>query len=443
MIFSNYNKIATSSAKKKVLQLANKAICCIQPKYFIPQAIKLRGEELIIKGEKISLAGKRIFVIGAGKASAEMAYEIEKILGAKRITAGLVITNKSKVKMSKIKIHLADHPIPSARGLKGSKKIFALKDKYNINENDLIIALVSGGGSALLPHPVSGVTLKDKKTLYNQFIKCGVPGFASTIVKTKISNIKGGGLARHFYPTPIISLVLSDDNGKSGDEFTSSGPFIEHHSTFADALKVIDKYKMRTATPRSIISYLEAGMKQEKLWVLDNVKQYVLAKNMTLISELKNLGKKAGFIVKSKNNVSGETQDVAREFCAEITKQNFKRPSLLVYGGETTVSLPAQHGMGGRNQEFVLTCLKYLDKNIPSHWALASIATDGVDYITKSAGGIIGNDALNIMKKKDVSLNKYLVRHNSYNLLKLINANIFVGKSTGTNVGDLMIYLQL
>ena len=441
MIFSNYNKIATSLAREKLLKLVDRAICCVQPKQCIPKALKLHNNKLYIEGNCFSLAGKRIFVIGVGKASAEMALEIEKIVGQERIRAGIVITNRTTVKLKKIKMHLADHPIPSVRGLQGAKKIFAFKKKYNIGKNDLIIALVSGGWSALVPCPVHGISLADKKKLYNLFIKYGVEGFESTIIKTKISCVKGGGLAKYFFPTTIISLILSDDNGWSGDKFTSSGPFTPHPSTFADAIKVIDKYKMRDEVPKSIIAFLEKNKNKNKTSSA-NVKQFILANNKILLAEINKFAKKEGLLVKIKNNVAGEAGDVAREFCMKINK---KKPIFLLYGGETTVKLPKSHGAGGRNQEFIAVCLKYLQnvKLSDKHWALASIATDGVDFIKQSAGGIIDNDTLRFIENKSIDVNNYLNKHDSHNLLKVINANVFIGDPTGTNVGDIMMYLQL
>lgn len=441
MIFSNYHKITTSNSRKNLLQLVDRSICRVQPAYFIPEVVELRGNKLQIKNKVFSLTDKRIFVIGIGKASAEMALEIEKILGENRITAGLVITNRTAVKLKKIKVHLADHPLPSARGWQGAKKIFALKKKYSIGKSDLIIALVSGGGSALAPYPVSGISLADKKKLYNLFIKHGVAGFESTIIKTKISAIKGGGLAKYFFPTPIISLVLSDDNGQSGDRLTSSGPFTHHQSTFAEALKIIGKYRMRSEVPKSIIEYLERNKNNKNQTVDNNVKQFILANNKILLAEISKLAKQEGLKIKIKNNVAGETKTVAQEFCTEIVK---KRPTFLLYGGETTVKLPRSHGVGGRNQEFVVACLKYL-KNVKlsGDWALASVATDGADFIKQSAGGMIGNDSLNFIKNKNIDVDKFLGKHDSHNLLKAIKANLFISNSTGTNVGDLMMYLQL
>ncbi len=441
MIFSNYKDIATTSSKKEILDIADNAIRRIQSKKIISKALKFGDNRLIVNNKEFSIVNKRIFIIGAGKASAEMAHEAENIIGIDNITDGIVITNDTEVSPKKIKIHIADHPIPSERGLEGAKKIFDLKEKHNINENDLIIAFVSGGGSALAPYPVDGISLSDKKIIYDLFIKHAVAGFESTIIKTKISRIKGGGLARHFHPATIISLILSDDNGISGDEFTASGPFTLHSSKHTDAITVIDKYEMRNKTPESIISYLEKNTKtEEENENFEHIHQFVLANNRNLIKEVVKIAEKKNITTIVKSNIEGEAKDVAYDFCNKIKKINFKEPILLLYGGETTVTLPKNHGTGGRNQEFVTACLKYLrDMGISRKWSLASIATDGVDFIRESAGGIISNESLEIIKKKNINIDEYLNKHDSHNLLKLINSNI-IAHPTETNVGDIMMF---
>jgi len=444
MIFSNYKNIAVSPGRKKLLKLVETAIKMVHPKQLIPRVVSYKDEKLYINSKKFSTARKRIFVIGAGKASAEMALEIEKILGANRITDGVVITNNSKIKLKKIKVHIADHPIPSERGLSGAKKIFSLKEKYKINKNDIVIALVSGGGSALMPYPIPGISLKDKKKLYDLFIKYAVTGRESSVIKTKISRVKGGGVAKHFYPSQIISLIISDDNGHAGDLSTASGPFTEHASTFKEAIEVINLHKMRKEVPKTIMAYLEKNKnKITKKINFNHVNQFVIINNCGLVNNLKNLSKKNNLETIVKCGVEGEAKDAAYKFCCHIKKISKKKKAIiLIYGGETTVTLSKKNGLGGRNQEFTTACLKYLSNSENDfQWTVASIASDGIDFIKISAGGIIDKNSIDMLKEKKINLDNYLENHNTYKLLSLINSNIKSAGPTGTNVGDIMLCL--
>ncbi len=430
--------------RKKLLKILNTAIRCVQPQQFIGKSVRFEHETLYVKNDKFSTENKRIFVIGSGKASAEMAEEIERILAPERITAGIIITHRTDVTLKKIHVRSAGHPIPSEEGLLATKEIFDLKSKYGISANDIIIALVSGGASALMPYPVFGISLEDKKILYDIFIERAIPGFESTKIKANVSQVKSGGLAKHFFPTPIISLILSDDNGKSGHENTGSGPFTNNDFTCLDALKIIDKYDLKNVIPDSIYSHLKDGEERNTSQLNhESIYQYVLATNKDLVEEIGKIAENEGIDVSTKIHVDGEASETALEFCNEITKRKKDSANMLLYGGETTVHLPKTHGIGGRNQEFAVACLKYLDSMGSNDWCVAAIATDGVDFIKESAGGIIDSSSQDVIKEKKYDIDEFLEKHDSHNLLKSIGSNVVTEKGTGTNVGDIMVYLQI
>ncbi|MEK6932605.1 MAG: DUF4147 domain-containing protein [Nanoarchaeota archaeon] len=437
MIFSNYKKIATSKEKKLLLELASSGIESLVPKSFIGKIVKLENGNLKIKDQKFNLKNKRIFVIGAGKMSGEMAFELEKIIGGKKITYGFVNTNFIKNKPKKIIINKADHPLPSLKGVYGTKKILDIKKNFNLNENDVIIALISGGGSSLLPYPIDEISFKDKKKVIIELIKSGANVYEITIIKKKMSKVKGGKLAEYFFPSKIISLVVSDVVGNNM-KIIASGPLTKDTSTFMDALNIIKKYKLQNKIPKKVLEYFIKNKSFMKEQDLSNVKQFLLASNNTLISKIENFARKLGLKIAVINNIQGEASLIAKHICDKLNKAKISPPLLIIYGGETTVTLKDRFGKGGRNQEFILACLKYFDHKKFKNFAIASIASDGIDYIKESCGAIIDKDSFKEIKR--YNLDKYLSKHDSYRILKKLNANLISGL-TGVNVGDIILFL--
>ncbi|MAZ41038.1 hypothetical protein CL654_02885 [bacterium] len=438
MIIKNYKDHKNSPVKKDLLDVVEIAIQEVVSKGIFARSVSCRENTLTVNNKEYDISDRRIFIIGGGKAAYTMAEEIEDILGPERIEDGLVVVNEEKKDLKKIKVHKGDHPIPTEKSMKGVDATLALKEKHQIDQNDLIIALVSGGGSALLCKPEESIPLEDKKKMFDLFIKAGIPGYESTIIKTKLSKTKGGALAQHFYPTPIISLIISDDNGESGDEMTASGPFTEHSSTFEDALGVIDKYNLREKTPISILSFLENNHGEVKNSCA-HVDQHVLSSNAIMLDGLKKKLNEKEKIVVAQGNLKNEASEEAYRICKEVFEGSNSKPRLYLYGGETIVNLPEDHGKGGRCQEFIAASLDYLEKHTPqTDFGIVCIGTDGVDFIKESAGGIIDNISLELLQEKNLKPADYLKKHNTYELLSLLGAHV-VMRGTGTNVGDLVI----
>lgn len=443
MLFANYKELATSPEREKVLQWAQKSIRRVSPEQCMPSVISLHNGILHIRDDEFALSGRRIFVIGAGKASAAMAVALENIIGEEKITAGIVLTNVASPNPKKIMLRAAGHPVPSEEGMAGVNEVLEMKKKFHIGADDIVIGLISGGGSSMMSYPVSGITMGDKQKMYELFIKHGMSGRESTILKTKISQVKGGGLARHFAPAQIISLVISDDNGVSGHHMTASGPFAEHVSSFSDAWDVVKKYNMEEDLPARIKSYLLSGEKEENA-ALHGVHQIIVATNEDALDEIRRVAESEGFAVEAKGGICGEAKEVAYKICSDIHNRTVTRPTLFLYGGETTVTLDYPHKKGGRNQEFVAACLQYLAmRPFKGRWCIASIGTDGIDFVPESAGAIIDTDSLRVAEEKglSISFSSFLEKHKTGRLLGSINSNVQVGRHTGTNVGDIMLFL--
>jgi len=441
MIFSNFDDVAISELRKKVLLFAEEGIKNVLPSQFMRRSIKMSDHTLIINNKSFSIKNKRIFVIGAGKASAAMAEELEKIIGCDNITDGIVLSNDLSACTQKIKIYPSDHPIPTSRSVDGAKKILEMKDKHDISEQDLIISLISGGCSSLISYPVDGVSLQDKVKMTEALIRSGANTAEMTTLKKKISKIKGGKLAQYFKPARIISLVLSDNiNNDLG--VIASGPMTKDTTTFADALSIIQKFNIQADIPPTILSFLEQNKGQDKNeYIFNHVNEFIISDNASALWRIKDLATRDNIKIVMQTRVQGEAKEVAEKFCENIFNQEINEATLFLFGGETTVTLSKSHGQGGRNQEFTLACLNYLQgKRINNKWCIASISTDGIDYIKESSGGIVDNNSLEIAFQKKINLEDFLNRHDSYNLLKQINSNIYVGRPTGTNVCDLMMF---
>jgi len=443
MIFSNYKELATSPLRERVLQWADEGIASVLPEVFIPGAFSWTGDFIVVNGKHVPAKGKRIFVVGAGKASASMAVELEKILGTENITAGVVLSNYTKSALKKIQVHESDHPIPTERSVLGAKKILSLKEEFGIGENDIVIALMSGGGSSLMAYPAEGLTIGDKQKTIEALIRSGGNVHEITVVKKKISQVKGGMLAEHFYPTPVVSLVLSDVVGNNLDVI-ASGPFTEDFSTFKDALDIIKKRGIEKAIPRTVISFLEKNKDVPACRKsFSHVHQEILADNNTALRRIKSLAEGEGVEVFLTQGTQGEAKEVAYKICSDIHNQKIAIPTLFLYGGETTVTLDYPHKKGGRNQEFILACLNYLNvRPFKSDWCIASVGTDGIDFIEESTGAIIDPESLKSAKEKglNVSISSFLEKHKTGRFLDSINSNISTNGPTGTNVCDIMMF---
>ncbi|MAG12690.1 hypothetical protein CL630_02640 [bacterium] len=442
MVIQNYSELVISPEKENVLRFAALGIESVLPDTILKKHIHVDNDTLIAYGKKFPLKGKRVFVIGAGKASARMAEVIEGILTPGRIMAGIVLSGDRNVNTKKIEIVFADHPVPLEKNVTNTKRILALKEQHNIGADDFIIALISGGGSAMLSYPVDSVSLEDKQKLTELLIGNGAGGYENTTIKSKLSRVKGGRLAEHFAPSQVLSLVLSDDNGEATHEMTASGPLSPDMTTYNDAWKVLEKFGIVDVVPSSIRSFLHARIKKPASTPdLSHVHQVIIASNETALEAIKNAALEQHINVITRRQIKGEAREVASEICGIAQKAHINKPTLFLYGGETRVTLGNSSGIGGRNQEVILSCLVKLKKQpLKNKWCIAAIATDGVDFIEKAAGGIIDNDSLKAIQEKNLGLESYLERHDSFIALSCVNSIISTGGQTGTNVGDIILF---
>ncbi len=439
MIIKNSQQLATTPKKKQTLEILESGIKSVLPRHLVKKSTSFDSNKkiLAINNDQYNIKG-RIFIIGGGKASGAMAEELEKIIGQQNITAGIINCKDNNYKTEKIKIIQAGHPTPDEKGLQGVRQMLALKDKYNINQNDIIITLISGGGSALLPYPDENITLQDKQKINNLLLKSGAEIEEINNVRKKISKIKGGKLGQYFAPTTIISLIISDVIGNDPKNI-ASGPTTPDITTNQDALKILEKYNLTSTTPKAIIEHLNTQQKIIK--ELNNCHNYIIGNNKMALQAMFNQAKKLSLnptIITSK--LKGNPEQQAQKIAQEIANNKYSKFNALILGGETTPKLPPKHGQGGRNMHYIAASILAL-KDYSKNWTLTSISTDGSDFLKETAGAIADNGTIKIIQKKNLDLQSNLDNFDTYNLFKKIDNSLIITGPTKTNVGDILVYL--
>jgi len=446
---------AKSSLDRKARQLAisalNAALEAADPKNIIRSKVSVKKDLLKIGGLSFNLDEfKNVFVVGGGKASGCMAEAIEQLLG-ERIKDGAVNVPYASpaYETKRVKLEHASHPIPDIAGVKGAKRILDLASEAE--ENDLIICLLSGGGSSLMPQPSAHVSLRDKRRVTDALLKSGATINEINIVRKHISAFKGGWLAKRAYPATVVNLILSDVVGDPLDSI-ASGPTVPDSSTFQDAVDVLKSYGLWSKIPTSVKKALLNGKKglnpetpKPGDKAFEKVHNIVIGNNMTASLAAFNSLKNAGLhTLLLSSCLEGQARDVGTMFASmakEIASSGnpIPKPAGIVAGGETTVTVVGK-GKGGRNQEIALgAALKIA--NIDGI-VVASLSTDGVDGPTNAAGALA--DGRTMLRAHELGLNprKFLSENDTYSFFSRLGDLIFTGV-TGTNVDDVSIITVL
>lgn len=386
---------------------------------------------------------QRIFVLGAGKAGASMAHAAERVLGD-RITAGLVNVKDGHVaQLDRIELREARHPLPDERGVAGSERIAALAE--SAGPDDLVLCLISGGGSALLPLPADGIGLAEKQEVTRLLLACGADIHEINTLRKHLSRIKGGQLARMAAPATVEALLLSD---VIGDDLSviGSGPTAPDQSTFADAAAIVDRYGLRPRLPEAVRLRLERGARGEIAEtpkpgdpLFERVRNTIVGGNRLALDRAAACAQSLGFhTLVLASTIQGETRDVARMHAAiarEVAQYGSPAapPAAIVSGGETTVTLKGD-GLGGRNQEFALAAA--IDIAGLPNVVVFSAGTDGTDGPTDAAGAVADGETL----ARNPAAPAYLERNDSYRYFAALGDLVMTGP-TNTNVADVHILL--
>lgn len=437
MVVKNREELSTTQLRRKALILAESGVKAVLPEKLMESAAGKIRRTVLRRGSG------RVFVVGGGKAAGRMAESLEKILGSENITEGLVISKGGLPKTKKIKLRKGGHPFPSQEGVRAMKELLSLKNKHSINKKDLVVCLISGGGSSLMALPEKGITLGDKQKITKLLLESGAEIREINIVRKHLSGVKGGKLASRFSPARIISLIISDVVGNKL-ETIASGPTCPDSSTFSDAFNVLRKYNLLARTPKKIVEFLKKGIEgkvNETPKSLANCQNLVIGDIKLALASIFEKGKKLGLepcVITSQQ--LGDCQRAALLRAGEIIKGKYKNYNLILLGGELTSKLPKIHGKGGRCQHYALASLVAMAK-YPKPWVLVSLATDGADFLEEAAGAIVDNNSLKKANAKGLDAKDFLKRYDSYNFFKKLGNSLIATGLTSTNVADIAIYM--
>jgi len=382
---------------------------------------------------------QRTFIVALGKASLPMAESLANILGD-RLTGGVVISKHAAGRtLNLLTVMEGGHPIPDERSLSAGRKVIELLS--GLRADDLVFCLISGGGSALMAAPVDGVTLSDLQSLTSALLACGASVDEINILRRHLDRLKGGGLARLAFPARVVSLILSDVVGNPL-EAIASGPTAPDPSTCADALAVLEKYKLPGKTPESVMIALKSGHETLKPGdtVFRNVDNILVGSNLLAAqAALKQVEAEGFHPYLLRTDLQGEAREVAVELCRTLrwawqTGDPAPPPACIVAGGETTVAIKGD-GRGGRNQELALASVTEL-VNFPDVM-LVALATDGEDGPTDAAGAVVTGETFGRAYALGLDPVEYLYRNDSYTFFAALDDLLKPGP-TGTNVNDLI-----
>lgn len=435
--------------------LFSAAVDAVDPRKLIERTVRLDRDRLVVRlprgreetqavHEQIISIPERVIVLGAGKGAGFLAQGLEAVLES-RIAGGVVVLPRGQdVQLQRIDLVRGEHPLPGPGSLAGAQRMRAVLGQKN--EHDLVCFCLTGGASSLLVSPAPGISLADKLATNQLLIECGADIHAINTVRKHLSTIKGGGLARWVFPSPLVSFVLSD---VIGDDLSTigSGPTVPDPTTFAKAWNVIKQFALTERLPASVREYLErgrAGQEEETPKpgdaIFAHVSNILIGSNRLALEAAATAARALGYAPSIIDEPqSGDTTNAARGFAEQLRKVLAKTggPVCVLAGGETTVHVTGT-GKGGRNQEFALVAAEVLQNE--SGWVLLSAGTDGIDGPTDAAGAFVDGDSITRARAAGLDPQTALANNDSYPFFAALD-DLFRPGQTGTNVMDIKIAL--
>ena len=442
-------QIPSSPIRPLLRKLIVRGLDAVDARRAVERAISRNGDDLVIGRRRYDLRRyERVVVLGAGKATALMAQAVEQRLGP-RLEGGLVVVKYDHVVPTRrIIVAEAGHPVPDRSGQRAAARLCAIAEE--LGRRDLLIVLLSGGASSLLPVPVSGITLADKQRTTQELLRCGASIREINTIRKHLSRIKGGRLAELTKAT-IVTLILSD---VLGDDLSAiaSGPTVPDPTTYQGAVAILKRYRIWRAVPQRVRRHLDRGCQgiasetpKPDSPLFRRIHHHIVGNNTAAVMAVACAAREAGLrTLVHTTALTEEASEKGKQFGAlakTIVQMGtpLQRPCCVVAGGETTVTVTGK-GAGGRAQEFAVAAALEI-AGLANVWVVA-IGTDGTDGPTDAAGAVIDGHTVTRAQRLSVDLKGALQRHNTYPALKRLDQLIVTGP-TGTNVNDLYLLLVL
>jgi glycerate 2-kinase len=423
------------------------ALRAVEPAAAVERAVAREGDALVVRGRRISIGG-RLVVVGVGKAAVPMARGVERACGD-RIATGLVITKDGHAAGDlprRIRVVEAAHPIPDERGVRATREMLDLV--RGLGEGDVVVALISGGGSALMEAPRPPVTLADIGRTTELMLRAGAPIQDLNRVRIPLSLVKGGGLRRAAGGATMVTLILSDVLGND-TRIIASGPTVRGEGTATEALALLERYRVRDRVPAAVVQTLEASTTEPPVWNYPDDVVEIVADNETAVEALHERATADGYRAEVVwRRKGGEAAELAREW-VERCRASDPATEVLLGGGEATVTVRGD-GVGGRNTEFALAAALALeamqdseseDPGGVNEWTIASLTTDGQDGPTNVAGAIADAGTCARARAAGVNPEEALANNDSLRVFEAAGGVVNPGP-TGTNVNDVYIALR-
>jgi glycerate 2-kinase len=439
-----------SPHSKALIRIMDAALNSVEPTQTVLKHVNRDGNLISFQDQKYDLDHyKRIFLVSLGKAALPMTQAMVQIL-QDQLTGGIILIKEGYISdinrgqlPTNISIIEAGHPLPDKRGIDGSRRIAKLLE--NVDERDLIICLISGGGSALMTDPASDISLEDMQLLTSQLLNCGASIDEINTIRKHIERLKGGWLARIAAPSRIVSLILSDVVGNPL-EVIASGPTVPDPTTYRDVIAILQHYKLFQSLPKRIHAHLLEGLNGDipdtpkpGEAIFDRVTNIIIGSNQLSCQAAIHEAQKLGFnTLLLTTFLQGEARQAGRLISAiakelVFNHQPLPKPACIILGGETTVTVSG-NGLGGRNLEIALGAVN--DIASLDNITLITLATDGVDGLTDAAGSVVTGETLYHAMEKGLDPQKFLEQNDSYHFFEQLGDLIKIGP-TGTNVNDL------
>ena len=430
-------------AKEDALAIMEAAIGSADPYEAVRRSLQLVDNRLVVSGKEFKVGG-RVYLLAFGKAACSMARAVLDTLG-EMITEGIIVTKYGYAgncpRSPNVRVVEAGHPVPDENSLLAGRLGVELARK--VGENDILLVLISGGGSALFLLPEEGISLEDKIRTNELLLKSGARIYEINTVRKHISAVKGGKLAKRVRGT-VISLILSDVVGDPL-EAIASGPTVKDPTTFQDAYRILNLYGVWERLPESVRQHIERGLSGKAGETLKedlpNVHNFIVGSNSLACEAAKRKAEELGYNAEIlTTTLEGEAREIALavgSIVQEIARYDrpLRKPAVLIAGGEWTVTIKGKAGLGGPNQEFALSVAR---KIAGLNAVVLSVDTDGTDGPTDAAGGIVDGKTLERLKMAGVDIEEVLRRHDTYRALERVGALLKTGP-TGTNVNSLVV----